>query len=78
VGVLTAGVLLQLINFPAHLAERGDAAALPERTVAWLGSAGGPRAAPFSIAGIALVLLNGIAKQSHRHYRRPDRAQARA
>jgi len=57
--------LLQLVNFPAHLAERGAAAALPERTVAWLGFAGGPGAALFSIGGIALMLLCRINKQSH-------------
>jgi GPH family glycoside/pentoside/hexuronide:cation symporter len=64
-GVLIAGVVLQLINFPAHLAERGGAAALSERTVAWLAFAHGPGAALLSIAGIALVLLYRIDKQAH-------------
>jgi glycoside/pentoside/hexuronide:cation symporter, GPH family len=64
-GVLIAGVVLQLINFPTHLAEQGAAAALPERTVAWLAFAGGPGAGLLSIAGIALMLLYRINKQQH-------------
>jgi GPH family glycoside/pentoside/hexuronide:cation symporter len=64
-GVLIAGVVLQLINFPAHMAEGGDKAVLPERTVAWLGFAGGPGAGLLSVVGIALMLLYRIDKQSH-------------
>jgi GPH family glycoside/pentoside/hexuronide:cation symporter len=63
-GVLIAGVLLQLINFPTHLAE-GSAAVLPESTVMWLGFAGGPGAALLSIPGIALMFGYRINKQSH-------------
>ncbi len=63
-GILIAGVILQLINFPSNLAERG-ATALPERTVEWLGIAGGPGAALLSIAGIAVVLFYRINKVSH-------------
>lgn len=64
-GVLIAGVVLQLINFPTNLAERSTTAALPERTVAWLGFVGGPGAALLSVGGIALVLLYRINRQSH-------------
>ncbi|HEX7784483.1 MAG TPA: MFS transporter [Sphingobium sp.] len=64
-GILIAGLVLQLIHFPTHLSEQGGAAALPERTIAWLGFAGGPGAALLSIAGAALVLLYRIDKKSH-------------
>lgn len=64
-GILVAGVMLQLINFPTNLAERAGAPALPESTVEWLGFAGGPGAAILSIAAIGVVALYRIDKASH-------------
>ena len=65
-GVLIAGLVLQLIRFPAHLSEQGAAsAALPASTVTWLGVAGGPGAGLLSIAGIAIVLLYRLDRPTH-------------
>lgn len=64
-GVLIAGLVLQLIAFPTHLAGQGDVSTLPRGTVDGLGFYGGPGAALLSIAGIALVLLYRIDKKSH-------------
>ncbi len=65
-GLLIAGVVLQLIRFPAHLLEQGGAAAvLPARTVAWLGVAGGPGSGLLSIAGISIALLYRLDRQAH-------------
>lgn len=64
-GVLIAGLVLQLIHFPTHLAEQAGASALPAQTVALLGFAGGPGGALVSIPGIALILLYRIDRQRH-------------
>lgn len=64
-GILIAGVILQLINFPTHLAEQGGAAVVPAQTVEWLAFAGGPGAGLISIGGIVLMLFYRINKQSH-------------
>ena len=65
-GVLVAGVVLQLIHFPAHLAEQGNAtAALPARTITLLGFAGGPGTALLSVVAIAVAMLYRLDKQAH-------------
>ena len=65
-GVLIAGVVLQLIHFPSHLAEQGAAAAaLPTRTVALLGVAGGPGSGLLSIAGIVVALFYSLNQGAH-------------
>ena len=65
-GVLIAGVVLQLIRFPPHLAEQGRAAvALPPGTIAWLGVAGGPGSGLLSVIGIALVLRYRLSRSEH-------------
>lgn len=64
-GVLIAGVVLQLIDFPVNLAEQGNATTLPARTVELLGFAGGPGAGLLSIVGISLMLLYRLDKKSH-------------
>jgi len=64
-GMLISGLALQLMNFPAQMDEPHEAVALPERTVAWLGFAGGPGAALLSVAGIVFALFYGINKQVH-------------
>jgi GPH family glycoside/pentoside/hexuronide:cation symporter len=65
-GLLIAGVVLQLIDFPTNLAEQGAAATtLPEHTVRWLGIAGGPGGALLSIVAIAMILLYRLDKGTH-------------
>ncbi len=65
-GILIAGILLQLIHFPAHLSEQGaTSAALPASTITWLGIAGGPGAGLLSVAGIALAFLYRLDRQRH-------------
>ncbi|CAG4896640.1 MFS transporter [Paraburkholderia saeva] len=64
-GVLIAGVVLQILNFPAQMTEQAHAVVLPARTISWLAFAQGPGAALLSIAGIALALRYPINKQSH-------------
>ncbi len=66
-GLLIAGVVLQLIDFPTNLAEQGATAAtlLPERTVTWLGIAGGPGGALLSVVAIAMILLYRLDKRTH-------------
>jgi GPH family glycoside/pentoside/hexuronide:cation symporter len=68
-GLLIAGVVLQLIDFPTNLAEQGASAAtlLPERTVTWLGIAGGPGGALLSVIAIAMILLYRLDKATHAH-----------
>ncbi|WP_174286240.1 MFS transporter [Sphingomonas bacterium] len=65
-GVLIAGVVLQLIRFPPHLAEQGAAAAaLPPQTIMWLGFVGGPGAALISVVGIVVVSRYNLNKWGH-------------
>ena len=65
-GVLVAGSILQLIDFPTKIAEHGGVVAVPERTAAWLAIAAGPAVALLSMGGIALIaLFYKIDKQSH-------------
>ena len=65
-GILIAGVLLQLINFPTDLAEGGAASAiLPPSTVAWLGIVSGPGAALLSVAAMVIILRYKIDRAAH-------------
>lgn len=63
-GVLIAGVVLQLLDFPAQMSEQAHTV-LPAWKVSWLAFAHGPGAGLLSIAGVALVLLYPINKQVH-------------
>jgi GPH family glycoside/pentoside/hexuronide:cation symporter len=64
-GVLIAGLALQLMAFPADVAESDQAAKLPEQTLAWLGFAGGPGSALLSVAGMVFILFYRIDKKAH-------------
>lgn len=64
-GVLIAGLVLQLIQFPSNLAAQGAAAALPESTVAWLGIAAGPGASFLSVIAICFTLFYRLDKRTH-------------
>jgi GPH family glycoside/pentoside/hexuronide:cation symporter len=63
-GLLIAGLVLQLINFPAEVTGAAAASVRPE-TAALLAGAGGPGAAILALAGTALVLLYRIDKKTH-------------
>ncbi|ABS62641.1 major facilitator superfamily MFS_1 [Parvibaculum lavamentivorans DS-1] len=65
IGVLIAGVVLQVVDFPRDISEHDAAAAVSEETVTWLAVAHGPGAALLSLGGIALVLLYRINKRRH-------------
>ncbi len=68
-GLLIAGVVLQLIDFPTNLAEQGAAATtLPEQTVTWLGIAGGPGGALLSVVAIGSYFSIGSTKALTREY----------
>lgn len=65
-GLLIAGVILQIINFPADAnASAAAAAAVPERTAAALALAGGPGAALLALLGTAFVFFYRIDRKAH-------------
>lgn len=64
-GVLIAGTVLQLIDFPVNLVEQDPGMVLPAYMTAWLAIAHGPGAGVLSVIGIALVLLYRIDKKAH-------------
>jgi glycoside/pentoside/hexuronide:cation symporter, GPH family len=65
-GLLVAGVVLQLIGFPANISEHtAVAGAIPERTAAWLGFACGPGAALLAIFGTVLALSYRLDSKAH-------------
>ena len=66
-GLLFAGVVLELINFPANAsAGSGSAAtAIPQLTADWLGFAGGPGAAMMALVGTALMLFYRVDRKAH-------------
>ena len=65
-GLLVAGVVLQLIDFPLNVsAEQVAAAAIPARTGALLGLAGGPGTALLALVGTGLVLLYRLDRRAH-------------
>jgi GPH family glycoside/pentoside/hexuronide:cation symporter len=63
-GLLIAGVVLQLIDFPTNLAEHG-ATVLPEHTITWLGIAGGPGGALLSVVAIGIIFFYRLDKGTH-------------
>lgn len=64
-GLLLAGLVLQLINFPADASAAGDAAAVPERTSQLLALAGGPGSAILALLGTVLVLFYRVDRKAH-------------
>lgn len=65
-GLLIAGLVLQLIDFPADVkATAASAAAVPERTADLLAIAGGPGSALLALVGTALVLLYRVDRKAH-------------
>jgi GPH family glycoside/pentoside/hexuronide:cation symporter len=64
VGLLFAGLVLQLIDFPADMSAAA-AADIPPQTLAWLGLAGGPGAATFALVGAGLMLFYRVDRRAH-------------
>jgi GPH family glycoside/pentoside/hexuronide:cation symporter len=62
-GLLIAGLVLQLIDFPAEAT--ASAAEVPARTAAWLAAAAGPGSALLALLGTALVMLYRVDRQAH-------------
>jgi hypothetical protein len=64
-GLLFAGLVLHLINFPTAISEHGAAtAAVAEQTARWLGPATQLGAGLIAFAGTALVLLYRLDAQA--------------
>ncbi|UNK79176.1 MFS transporter [Sphingopyxis granuli] len=64
-GVLIAGVVLQLIDFPADPGGSAGVAAMPGRAIAWLAFVHGPGAMLLSATGVLLLLLYRIDRNAH-------------
>lgn len=66
-GLLIAGLVLQLIRFPENVSEStaAEAAMIPERTIAWLGFAGGPGAGLIALFAIALAMFYRVDRKRH-------------
>lgn len=65
-GLLVAGVVLELIHFPAQVTEHAAAsAAISPQTIAWLGFAGGPGAGIVAIIGMVLALFYRVDRKTH-------------
>lgn len=64
-GVLIAGIVLQIIDFPSNVAESGAAVSAPPNAVEWLAFVHGPGAMLLSFTGVLLLLLYGIDRQAH-------------
>lgn len=66
VGLLLAGVVLQLIDFPADMSSSGaSATAVSQQTLTWLGVAGGPGAALLALVGAGLMLFYRVDRRAH-------------
>lgn len=63
-GLLIAGVVLQLIHFPADVSSTA-AARVPERTADLLGLIGGPGSALLALLGTVFVLFYRIDRKTH-------------
>jgi glycoside/pentoside/hexuronide:cation symporter, GPH family len=63
-GLLIAGLVLQLIDFPAEVTASA-AATVPARTAAWLAFAAGPGSALLAMLGTALVLFYRVDRKAH-------------
>jgi glycoside/pentoside/hexuronide:cation symporter, GPH family len=65
-GALIAGLVLQAIQFPTNITDRGGASAiLPERMVDMLGLFYGPGAALFSLAAVITTLFYRLDSRAH-------------
>ncbi|PKQ09806.1 MAG: MFS transporter [Alphaproteobacteria bacterium HGW-Alphaproteobacteria-12] len=64
-GVLIAGIVLQIIDFPSDPAAAGTAAPVSEPAVAWLAFVHGPGAMALSFTGVLLLLLYRINRRAH-------------
>lgn len=66
-GLLIAGVVLQLINFPADVSSASATAAakVPERTADLLAMIGGPGSAVLALLGTVFVLFYRIDRKAH-------------
>ena len=65
-GLLIAGVVLQLIHFPANASATAAAAtSIPEVTAAWLGFAGGPGAGLIALLGGLVMLFYRVNRKAH-------------
>jgi GPH family glycoside/pentoside/hexuronide:cation symporter len=63
-GLLIAGVVLQLIHFPAD-ASATAGGAIPATTADWLGLAGGPGAALLALLGTVVMLFYRVDRRAH-------------
>lgn len=63
-GLLLAGLVLQLVDFPAD-ASAAAGASVPERTSQLLALAGGPGSAILALLGTALALFYSVDRKSH-------------
>ena len=65
-GLLIAGLVLQIINFPATAeASAASAAAVPAEIAAALALAGGPGAALLALLGTGLVMFYRVDRKAH-------------
>lgn len=65
-GLLIAGIVLQLINFPADVsASAASAASVPAQTSALLAMIGGPGSAMLALLGTVFVLFYRIDRKAH-------------
>jgi GPH family glycoside/pentoside/hexuronide:cation symporter len=65
-GLLFAGLVLELIHFPAKVADHATAiVAAPADSIAWLGFAGGPGAALLSVVSAIVVLSYRVDRKAH-------------
>jgi glycoside/pentoside/hexuronide:cation symporter, GPH family len=63
-GLLIAGLVLQLIQFPSSVSEP-VAAAIPEQTLTWLAIAGGPGSGLMALIGAVIVLFYRLDRKAH-------------
>lgn len=65
-GLLIAGIVLQVINFPSNVSEHDMAGVtIPEQTANWLGIAGGPGCGLIAIIGVAIAWFYHVDKKAH-------------
>lgn len=64
-GVLIAGVVLQVVDFPSNAAESGAVVPIPPSTAGWLAFVHGPGAMLLSLTGVLLLLLYRIDRTAH-------------
>jgi glycoside/pentoside/hexuronide:cation symporter, GPH family len=64
-GLLIAGLVLQLIDFPADAAAPGAAAAVPQQTVDGLAMAGGPGSGLLALVGTVFAMFYRVDRKAH-------------